>query len=266
MSFARELQEALAAADAAARFVAAEYLTFVAIPNAPAHISTHADKGAQDIILTHLRAAFPEDGMCAEEATESLKGVPTGRDRVWVVDPIDGTKGFAIKNGEFSVMIGLTVGGESVVGVVSEPSTNRVTYAAKGQGCFTRVGDEPPTRCLVTTVATLADATITQSHAKPGKPKPVVVKLQPGKVIETYSAGIKLAQVARGVCDLYVNDYPEFHDWDVCAGHVLVTEAGGMVSEFNGGPVQYGRVGAKRKGGLVATNGLLHDATLAKLA
>jgi 3'(2'), 5'-bisphosphate nucleotidase len=265
MSFARELQEALAAAEAAAKFVAAEYETFVAIPDAPAHITTHADRGAQEIILKHLRAAFPDYGLCAEEATDSLKGAPANTDRLWVVDPIDGTKGFAIKNGEFSIMIGLTAGGESVVGVVWEPSTNRVTYASKGDGCFTRVGTDAPTRCRVTTVATLAEATITQSHAKPGKPKPVVVKLQPGKVIETYSAGIKLAQVARGVCDLYVNDYPEFHDWDVCAGHVLVTEAGGMVSEFNGGPVQYGRVGAKRKGGLVATNGALHPETLRKL-
>lgn len=265
MPFARELQEALAAAEAAAKFVAAEYETFVAIPNAPAHISTHADKGAQEIILKHLRATFPTDGLCAEEATDALIGAPENADRKWVVDPIDGTKGFAIKNGEFSLMVGLTVGGESVVGVVWEPSTNRVTYAAKGEGCFTRVGTDAPTRCQVTKTATLAEATITQSHAKPGKTKPVVVKLQPGKVIETYSAGIKLAQVARGVCDLYVNDYPEFHDWDVCAGHVLVTEAGGMVSEFNGGPVQYGRVGAKRKGGLVATNGLLHEETLRKL-
>jgi 3'(2'), 5'-bisphosphate nucleotidase len=265
MPFRRELQEALAAAEAAARFVATEYQTFVAIPNAPAHISTHADKGAQEIILKHLRAAFPEDGLCAEEATESLTGAPANRDRVWVVDPIDGTKGFAIKNGEFSVMVGLTVGGESVVGVVWEPSTDRVTYAAKGEGCFTKVGQGEPERCHVTKVAALTEATITASHAKPGKPKPVVVKLQPAKVIETYSAGIKLAQVARGVCDLYVNDYPEFHDWDVCAGHVLVTEAGGTVSEFNGGPVQYGRVGAKRKGGLVATNGVLHEETLRKL-
>jgi 3'(2'), 5'-bisphosphate nucleotidase len=265
MPFAHELREALAAAEKAARFVAAEYETFVAIPNAPAHISTHADKGAQEIILAHLRAAFPHDGLCAEEATDGLIGAPANADRTWVVDPIDGTKGFAIKNGEFSVMIGLTVGGESVVGVVWEPSTDRVTFASKGDGCFTRVGTADPTRCHVTAVATLAEATITASHAKPGKPKPVVVKLRPGKVIETYSAGIKLAQVARGVCDLYVNDYPEFHDWDVCAGHVLVTEAGGTVTEFTGDPVRYGLAGAKRKSGLVATNGHLHRETLRTL-
>lgn len=252
MDYTNEMREALAAADAASKYLAAEYAAFTAIPDAPAHISTHADRGAQEIILKHLHAAFPADGLVAEENTPTLALAPVGAARSWVVDPIDGTKGFAIKNGEFSVMIGLTVGDRPVVGVVLEPTKNRVTYAAAGHGCWRKDGDAEPVRCGVTTCDALSAATLTQSHSKPGKTKAMVTLLGPARVTETYSAGIKLALVARGEADLYVNSYPEFHDWDVCAGEVLVIEAGGVVSEFDGGTVRYGQRGAKRKGGLVA--------------
>jgi 3'(2'), 5'-bisphosphate nucleotidase len=84
-------------------------------------------------------------------------------------------------------------------------------------------------------------------------------------VLETYSAGIKLAMVARGDADLYVNDYPNFHDWDVCAGHVLVEEAGGTVTEFGGEPVEYGSPGKRQRRGMVATNGKLHADVVARL-
>ena len=72
-----------------------------------------------------------------------------------------------------------------------------------------------------------------------------------------YSAGVKLAVVARGEADVYVNDYSGFNDWDVCAGQVLVEEAGGRVSLFDGSNVAYG--GSTVRGGLVASNGKLHD-------
>ncbi|MEO2090641.1 MAG: inositol monophosphatase family protein, partial [Gemmataceae bacterium] len=74
-----------------------------------------------------------------------------------------------------------------------------------------------------------------------------------------------MALVARGEADLYVNDYPEFHDWDICAGEVLVVEAGGTVTEYTGNPVRYGLAGAKRRSGLVASNGRVHAAAIERL-
>ena len=153
MTLTSELREALLAARIAGDFVRAEYESFVPIPDAPAQISTHADTGAQEIILKHLMAAFPGDGFCAEEST-LLKSMAVNPERVWVIDPIDGTRGFAMKNGEFSVMIGLTVNKKSVLGVVLEPIQDRVTYAVLNKGCFVVRGEEPPVRCHVSTCAT----------------------------------------------------------------------------------------------------------------
>jgi 3'(2'), 5'-bisphosphate nucleotidase len=266
MTYQQELDVALAAARLAGVYILEEYANFVPIPNAPATISTHVDHQSQEIILQYLHKAFPQDRLVAEEATPTLNLSPGQADRVWVVDPIDGTRGFAMKNGEFSVMIGLTVGNQVVVGVVLEPVLNRVTYASLGAGCWVQTGEEQPQRCHVTERVELVGGSLVQSRSKPGSPPKIgEVKLKPGKVLETYSAGIKLAMVARGDVETYVNDYRNFHDWDVCAGQVLVEEAGGKVTLLDGGPIIYGGKKAKQRDGLLATNGKVHGEAVQKV-
>jgi 3'(2'), 5'-bisphosphate nucleotidase len=112
----------------------------------------------------------------------------------------------------------------------------------------------------------LADATLVQSHTNPARgPTMPVQRIRPGMVVETYSAGIKLARVARGEADLYVSTYDLMNDWDLAAGHVLVTEAGGRVTTLDGGALRYGQTNPAHAGGVLATNGRLHDAAVAAL-
>ena len=92
-----------------------------------------------------------------------------------------------------------------------------------------------------------------------------VSAVRPARVVETYSAGIKLALVARGEADVYANTYDAFHDWDICAGHLLVEEAGGKVTGLGGETIRYGLPGAWQRQGLLATNGHLHEAAVARL-
>jgi len=260
-----ELTAALEAAETAGAFVRKEYESFVAIPDAPASITTDVDRASQELILKHLHLKFPNDALCGEEKTPALQGVPHRGPRTWVVDPIDGTRGFARKNGQFSIMIGLLIDGQPVVGVVMEPALDRYTYAWAGGGCWTRVADGTSARCSVSTRAALAGCILTQSLSKPGQPTKPVQKLNPKGVIETYSGGVKLAIVARGEADLYANTYEAFADWDICAGHVLVTEAGGQVTDLRGEPIVYSKSGFIQDRGLLATNGRIHAETLAKL-
>src|SRR5437763_165008 len=149
----RELQTALDAAGAAGRYLLEEYARFQVIPDAPADISTEADRRSQEIILQAIAAAHPGDALCAEEATATLGGASHVGERLWIVDPIDGTRGFARKNGEFSVMIAFVQEGEIAVGVVCQPAVGRLTYAVRGSGCWARDGDAAePVRCQVTSV------------------------------------------------------------------------------------------------------------------
>src|SRR5206468_8792799 len=119
----------------------------------------------------------------------------------------------------------------------------------------------------VSAVTELTACSLVQSRSRdPGVPSGQVEALKPARVIEVYSAGLKLVLVARGEGDVYVNRYQAFHDWDICAGHILVTEAGGTVSGTGGQELRYGLEGAWQRDGLLATNGALHEAALAVIA
>jgi 3'(2'), 5'-bisphosphate nucleotidase len=259
-----ELAAAREAAARASAYLRKEYEQFVAIPNPPVTISTHADKASQEMILAFLHERFPADALCAEEATPILGTVANRGPRTWVVDPIDGTRGFAKKIGQFSVMIGLLIDGQPVVGVVAEPAQDRTTFATRGGGCWAHVGDAGPTRCSVSSRG-FGELVLAQSWLKTGmSPRPVRA-LTPARVIETYSGGVKLALVARGEADAYANVYDQFCDWDICAGHLLVTEAGGTVTTLAGGPIAYQGERFAQLSGLLATNGPIHAEAIERL-
>jgi 3'(2'), 5'-bisphosphate nucleotidase len=264
MPYEAELATALAAARAAGDLIREAYSSFKAIPDARADITTDADRAAQEAILGTIRGRFPEDALCAEEETPTLAIAPKEAPRLWVVDPIDGTRGFAQKNGEFSVMVAFVDGGRVAVGVVYEPAHGRLTRAVRGGGCWCEDDATGAAGCRVASTADLAAATLTQSRSKPGVVSRQVQALTPARVIETHSAGIKLALVARGEADFYVNHYEAFHDWDIAAGHILVEEAGGKVSGLRGEEIIYGSPGAWQRSRLLASNGRLHAAVLAK--
>lgn len=267
MHYQPELTAALEAAEQAKQVVLEAYERFLRIPDAPADIHTEADRQVQEVILQHLRRVFPDDALCAEESSPTLAAARHTGPRLWIVDPIDGTRGFARKNGEFSVMIAFVDRGAVGVGVVLEPARNRIAFATRGGGCWKRDGDDRQAQpCRVSSTSELRECALVQSRSRdPGVPSGQVEALKPARVIEVYSAGLKLALVARGEADVYVNRYLAFHDWDIAAGQVLVEEAGGTVTGLHGETLQYGTEGAWQRSGLLASNGRLHAAALEKL-
>jgi 3'(2'), 5'-bisphosphate nucleotidase len=264
-SYDGELLAALEAAELASDLIRREYESFVEVPDAPASISTYVDKASQELILELLHGHFPADALCAEETIPGFEEVPKAGPRTWVVDPIDGTRGFAKKVGQFSVMIGLLVDGKPVVGVVAEPAQNRVTYARLGGGCWSHVGEATAIACHVS-VHSPGTLVLVQSWSKPGQVTKPVAALKPKQVIETYSGGVKLAMVARGDADVYANTYETFYDWDICAGHILVAEAGGTVTDLAGKPITYQAPDFSQRQGLLATSGPPHAEIVRKLA
>lgn len=266
MSYDKELEVAQTAIIRAGQNILEAYAHFQAIPHAPASITTDADRESQEVILQILQAAFPGDAFCAEENTPSLQGRATTGSRLWVIDPIDGSRGFAQKNGQFSVMIGFVEADQLVLGLVLEPVQGRLTFARRGMGCWRQDGTATPVLCQVSGTTSLATSSLVLSHIRPelGLPAPARA-LGSATVTHTHSAGVKLVRVARGEADLYLSHYVEFHDWDICAGHLLVEEAGGQVTGLRGETIRYGLPGALQRYGLLASNGLLHSAALKKL-
>jgi len=266
--YARELELTLETIRRAGDEILRRYASFERVEDAPADISTAADKASQELILDAIHRAFPGDGMCAEEASSRFETAALGAARFWVVDPIDGTRGFARKNGEFSIMVALVEDGEVVVGAVHEPAADRLTWAVRGEGCRVRSPADAAVReCAVSGVAgTPRVLAMSRSQGDEGE-RALLAGTGAEGAIRTYSAGIKLAQVARGEVDLYLGDYLTLRDWDVAAGHVLVTEAGGRVTSVDGDPIRYDGSGKSLRGrGIVASNGGVHEAALAAIA
>ncbi len=217
---------------------------------------TVADKRASDLIVHGLAARFPSDPVISEEA--QFTGLAPAR--MWLVDPIDGTKDFIRGSDGFSVMIGLVEAGRPVLGVVHQPAIPR-TFWATPDGAFV---DGTP--LAVSQVASAGDARLvaSASHRTPDIDR---VKQTLGIADEQNvgSVGVKLALIAMGVRDLYVNPTAKTKAWDSCAPEAILTRAGGRLTDLFGAPVDYTRE-LRQVRGLVASNGHVHDEVVAKLA
>lgn len=266
MDWMDELTVARRVALLAGEAILRQYARFTPIPDAPATITTDADRQAQDLILELIAEKFPDDAFLAEEPTETLARLRHEGRRLWVIDPIDGTRGFARKTGDFCTMVALAVDGSPMVGVVHEPVPGRTTWAVRGGGCLCEmVSEGVPRRIRVSSTATAAEATVIVSRGRQGRSPSPQEQYGVRNALFSFSCGTKMATVARGEADLYLSSAHAYCDWDLCAGHLLVEEAGGTVSDGQGEPLAYGGASVTKEAGIVATNGLLHTAALRML-
>jgi myo-inositol-1(or 4)-monophosphatase len=212
---------------------------------------TEFDLASEALIRERLGAAFPSHRIVGEEGDDTGAG-----DLVWYVDPIDGTTNFAHGHFFFAVSMGLYDGVTGLVGAVYAPALDILWTAARGKGAFR---NETP--CHVSSRATLDEAmcatgfpydrwsTADDNHAE----LRAFLKRARG-IRRCGAAAMDLCLVADGTYDVYWEK--ALNAWDMCAGALLVEEAGGRTSGYDGEPAD------PRSGKLVATNGLLHEATL----
>lgn len=223
---------------------------------------TVADKRASEIILEGLAAAFPDDPVISEEAVPP-EGAQAGA-RLWLCDPIDGTRDFIRGEDGYSVMLGLCRDGQPALGVVYQPVQDRMFYATP-EGAWIQIGGHvEPMR--VSGVGAAGDVRLvaSKSHRSPDIDR-VKERLGIKNEENIGSVGVKLCLIALGVHDLYVNPQAKTKAWDTCAPEAILARAGGRLSDLYGGPIDYRGELAHRRG-LVASNGLVHAEVLAKLA
>lgn len=226
---------------------------------------TIADRAASELIVRGLAAAFPDDCIVSEESADDLRRLTTPR--VWYVDPIDGTKDF-IRGGEgFAVMIGLCVDARPVVGVVYQPTSQRLFAASPARRAWMELPDGAQRPLAVSTVDDVGAIRLvaSRSHRSPVIDE-VKSALGIADELNVGSVGLKLALIALGERDLYVNPFPRCKAWDTCAPEALLAAAGGVLTDTQGAPVRYDEVDLSRPRGLVASNGHVHAAALARLA
>lgn len=225
---------------------------------------TIADRAASELIVEGLENAFPADGILSEEAVDDKERL--AKDRVWMIDPIDGTLGFINRQDDFAVQIGLTEAGAAILGVVFLPVANILYFATRGGGAFCA---QPDGKILRLRVSDLKDfpkmkLAVSYNHRSP---KMLLVKKQLGITRETRrgSVGIKVGLLATGECDLYIHLSDRTKYWDTCAPQIILEESGGRFTDIFGAPYRYDLSDVQNHNGLVASNGVSHDRVIKTL-
>jgi myo-inositol-1(or 4)-monophosphatase len=215
---------------------------------------TSADLEADAALREHLSGAFPDYGWLSEETADNAARL--SRRRVWIVDPLDGTKEFIKGIPEFVVAIALAEDGVPVLGVTYNPIKRELFWAARGAGCYL---DDSPVH--VTAAAGLSGSVVLASRSETARGEWSAYK---DKIVANPigSVAYKLALVAAGKADGTFTATPK-SEWDVASGAALLAEAGGVMTDIHGHPIHFNRKHVKLDG-FVAAGPALH-AALSKL-
>jgi 3'(2'), 5'-bisphosphate nucleotidase len=226
---------------------------------------TQADTIANDLIVSQLKREFPDDGILAEESVDTMRRLEKAR--VWMVDPLDGTNGFIDGNGDFAVQIGLAEDGLCMLGVVYQPLPGVMYRAIRGEGTWIERPEFDPVRANVSQTRTISEMRLaaSRSHRSPRMNK-VVDQFGFKEEVQRGSVGIKIGLLIEQQCDVYIHLSSRTKQWDTCAPEVILTEAGGRITDLFGYPLNYNVPDVQNRNGLIASNGVSHDQIIKTLA
>ncbi|MBN1946596.1 MAG: 3'(2'),5'-bisphosphate nucleotidase CysQ [Bradymonadales bacterium] len=219
---------------------------------------TEADRLANEIILRGLEERFPSDRVLSEESSDDLSRLE--HRRVWIVDPIDGTQELINGTGQFTVMIGLAVAGEPVIGALYQPVGGRLWHAEVGVDAVLAEGKQAghPIGVSVRGVSDGIRLVLTRTHRFPGWQELMRVSgIESARTIG--SIGLKVAAIAEGAAELYVHISRITKEWDTCAPDAILRAAGGCLTDLAGAPILYNKRNTRNQRGILASNGLVHE-------
>jgi 3'(2'), 5'-bisphosphate nucleotidase len=263
-------EQELAVARVAAREAGAIIMRHYARPDIDVHTKpdkspvTAADLEANAAITRALAEAFPTDAILTEETPDD--GSRLTRRRVWIIDPLDGTRDFVARTGDFCVHIGFAVGTEAVLGVVYQPTLDALAYAVRGGGAFEE-RDGQTRRLAASTLSAPGEIRIGVSRLNldEGLGKCLAAAGMSDRSVRL-GASVKHMALARGELDAVLNLSPSEQEWDTCAPEVIMREAGCTVTNGDGVAFRYNQPDLYRPRGSAASNGHCHSLVLRVMA
>ena len=219
---------------------------------------TEADLASNKIIVEEIKKYFPEHGILSEEIKDNKERLE--KESVWIIDPLDGTKEFISRNGEFTVNIALVYKGRPVLGVIYVPVKQELYYAIKGEGAFFEKNGKKQ-RINVSDKTKKLNLVKSRSHASE-KLQKIIDKNDFGD-IKTAGSSLKGCLVAKAEADVYYRLGP-INEWDICAMDIIVNEAGGKMTDLKGSKILYNKKDTLIRGFLVSNN-KIHDKLLQKV-
>ncbi len=201
---------------------------------------TEADLRSEKLILAGLKRIAPEIPVLSEESAQAPYSARKAWDRLWVVDPLDGTKEFVQRNGEFTVNIALVDQQRPVLGIVHAPVLERSYYACEGVGAFRSDAQAAGKPIRVAKARRPGPVRVVGSRSHRGSSLDAfLARVGPHRLVEVGSS-LKLCLVAEGEADVYPRLGPT-SEWDTAAGQCVLEQAGGQVLKLDGEPLEYNR-------------------------
>ena len=225
---------------------------------------TSADLAANHYILEQLQAKLgtEEFGYLSEETFDVKKAEPIAKDWVWIIDPLDGTRDFIDKTGEYGLHIALAYKGRPVIAVVGIPEAGKLYFASKGNGTFveTRDGQVKQIKVSERNIPEEMYLIVSRTHRDERFQKLIDRLPLKGKKYMG-SVGGKISTILEQESDIYISlsGKSAAKDWDFAAPELILTEAGGGFSYADGKPVYYNQGDVKKWGCIMATNGHAHQ-------
>ncbi|MDX1421350.1 MAG: 3'(2'),5'-bisphosphate nucleotidase CysQ [Rubricoccaceae bacterium] len=204
---------------------------------------TQADQASHEHLVARLEALTPDVPVLSEEHDPGDYAARRSWDRFWLVDPLDGTKEFVKKTGEFTVNIALVDGDEPVLGVVHVPVKGVTYFAARGVGAFKQEGGAAPAP-IQARACDPQKLTVVASRDHAGPEVAAILQAMEAEGVEVESASmgssLKFCLVAEGKADFYPRTVPTF-EWDTAAAQCVVEQAGGRLTTRDGARLRYNK-------------------------
>jgi 3'(2'), 5'-bisphosphate nucleotidase len=201
---------------------------------------TQADLASHHVILNGLAQLSPDWPILSEEASEVPFDLRKSWQYFWMVDPLDGTKEFLRRSGEFTVNIALINANNPILGVVYGPAIDVLYFAARGAGAWKASGEVVSQIKAARAVNGSVRMVVSRSHrSSEDKPSRSPGIMENWEVIAMGSS-LKFCLIAEGSADVYTRTGPTM-EWDTAAAHLILQEAGGMVTDLDGNSLHYNK-------------------------
>lgn len=178
--------------------------------------------------------------------------------KIWIVDPLDGTTDFIKKTGEFTIMISLLEGKKPILGIIYWPTEDKLFLAQKQKGAY-KLENNAWSQISVSIVSELPQCRVVGSRHHISETEQKFLKLLNVSKFTSKGSSLKVADISSGMAEFYFTTTNKIKQWDTCASYCLINEAGGKMSDMLGNDLEYNTEKLNHQNGLLVSNGLIHE-------
>jgi len=194
----------------------------------------------------------------SEEDTDDKKRL--SEEKIWIIDPLDGTTDFVNRTGEFTIMAGLVEKQRSVLGIIYWPIKKKMYLAESGKGAFCH--EEKWEKIEVSMMSEMQNChALVSRHHLSEKEKKLLDEMEIS-VVTSIGSSLKVTEIASGDAEIYLTTTNKMKQWDTCASNCIISEAGGKMTDISGKEMTYNTESVQHENGILVTNGLIHQDAL----